>query len=96
MLGGRHDVAGGRVDDDHTGGCGGVDVDIVHADTGAADDAQPSGGCPGFDHVGRHFGPAADDQRVEFADCLHQIFLADGGQADELGVRAEQVEAFVV
>ena len=74
----------------------GQSAELIYKITGTADDAQPSGCGPGFDHVSRHLGPAADDQRVEFADCLDQVFLADGRQEDDLGVWAEQVEAFVV
>ena len=41
MLGGGDYVAGRRVDDDDACLRSGIQVDIVHADTGAGDDAQP-------------------------------------------------------
>ena len=41
MLGGGGDVAAGRVDDQDPALGGRRDVDVVDADTGPADDAEP-------------------------------------------------------
>ena len=43
VLGGRDDVRLRRVDDHHTTGGGGVEVDVVEADAGPADDEQAVG-----------------------------------------------------
>ena len=39
-LGGRHGVARGGVHDDHAAFGGGIDIDVVHADAGAAHDFE--------------------------------------------------------
>ena len=65
VLGGGDVAAAGRVHH-HDAALGGrVDVDVVDADAGAADDAQLVGP---RDHVGGHLGGAADDERVVLAD----------------------------
>ena len=58
-------VAGRRVDDGDPGSRGGIQVHVVHADTGAPDDLET---CAGGNHlrVGLHLAP--HDQRVELAD----------------------------
>ena len=50
MFGGGHRVADGRVDDGDAGAGGGVQVNVVHADTGPGDDLQIATG--GNDRLG--------------------------------------------
>ena len=65
----------GRVDHQHTARGGGVDVDVVQADTGARDDLELG---RGGEHLGVDGGRRADQQRVG---------LGHGGQ-QLLSVRA--------
>ena len=74
MLGGGDGVAEGRVHDDHTIAGAGVDVDIVDADTGAADDLQVAGL---FQQFRRHLGRGADGEAIVVRDHVRQFV---GGQ----------------
>src|SRR5262249_33305429 len=91
VLGGADGVAAGRVHDDDALARGGGDVDVVHADAGAHDGAQPAGV---VEQVGGDPRAAADDQAVGGADGLLQ---GGAGQAVALvqldAGLAQQVEA---
>ena len=66
VLGRRDRIAERRVHHDDARRRRGGDVDVVDADAGAADDAQPA--VRGGDHLRRHLGGGADGQAVELAD----------------------------
>ena len=61
VLGGGDRVAGRRVDDRDPGPRRGIEVDVVDADAGPADDDEPR---PGGDQLGVDLDLAADDERV--------------------------------
>ena len=61
VLGGAVDVRRRRVDDQHAARGGGVDVDVVQADTGAGDDLELG---RGGEHLGVDGGRRAHQQRV--------------------------------
>ena len=61
VLGGAVDVGGRRVDHQHPGGGGGVDVDVVQAHSGAGDDLELG---RGGDHLGVDGGGRAHQDRV--------------------------------
>ena len=69
VLGGRHDVAVRRVDDDHPAARARVDVDIVHAHARAPDDAQPR---RAVEQGGRHRRRRARDERLAVGERLRQ------------------------
>ena len=60
VLGGRDHVAVGRVDHDHALARAGVDVDVVHADAGPAEDPQAA-------RVPRNSAVTAVEERVTMA-----------------------------
>ena len=68
---------------------GGVDIDVVHADAGAGDDAQPGGVAQ---QLGVELGGRADEDGVEFADPRRQLadvpveaaFDLEAGRAEQL------------
>ena len=76
VLGGGDGVAGGRVHDDHAVAVGGVTVDVVHADSGAADGFELF---RGGEDLGSDLGLGADDERVVVADDGDQLI---GGEAN--------------
>ncbi len=61
MLGDADGIAARRVHDQNAAAGGGVEIDVVHTDAGAADDAEPRGGAE--ERVGNASG-AADDERI--------------------------------
>ena len=70
QLRGGNGVAARRVHHHHAALGGSLDVDVVHADAGAADDAEPG---RGFDHLARYFrlgthhhGHNIPDERQQF------------------------------
>ena len=63
--------AGRRVDDKHTTGGGGIDVDVVQADTGPRDDLQLG---RGGQHLGVDGGRGADQQRIGLGHGGQQLF----------------------
>ena len=89
VLGGGDDVALRRVDDHHAAAGGGVDVDVVEADAGPADDHQVAAG---LEHLGGDLRGGADDQRVgahDVGEQLRQVEL----DVDLVACGAESVEA---
>lgn len=62
VLGGGDGVGGGGVDDEAPGLGGGLEVDVVDADPGAADDAEAA--ARGLEHLPRHPRGAAHHERV--------------------------------
>ncbi len=72
VLGGGHDVRLRRVGDDDATARGGLHVDVVDADAGAADHAQVLGG---VDQLGRHLRRRADQDAVVGADLLGQLLV---------------------
>ena len=71
VLGGAVDVRRRRVDHQHAAGGGGVDVDVVQADTCARDDLQFG---RGGQHLGVDGGRGADQQRVGLGHGGQQLF----------------------
>ena len=71
VLGGAVDVRRRRVDHQHAAGGGGVDVDVVQADTCARDDLQLG---RGGQHLGVDGGRGADQQRVGLGHGGQQLF----------------------
>ena len=65
MLGRRDDRRLGGVRDDDAAARGGLDVDVVHPDSRAADHLQPPGA---LDQPGVELGRGADDDGVVIAD----------------------------
>ena len=76
VFGRRDRVAVRRVHDDDAAGGGGVDVDVVDADAGAADDFQMRRGA---EQVGGDFRRRADRQAVIAADDRFQFVLREAG-----------------
>src|SRR6185312_12548657 len=76
VLGGGDRVAEGGVHHHDAGGGGGRDVDVVHADAGAADHLQPGGL---GDDVLVGLGGRADGQAVVLVDDLDQLLLGKAG-----------------
>lgn len=74
-------VAAGGVHDDDTVFGGGLDIDVVDADSGAADDLEVLGG---LEDLGGDLGLAADDQAVELGDDLDQFILLEARLDDHL------------
>jgi hypothetical protein len=69
VLGGRDDVRLGRIRDDDPAAGRGVDVDVVHTHSGAADDLHR---VRLVDEIGRQLGRRPDDDRVVATDDLVQ------------------------
>lgn len=63
-------VSAGSVHDEHALARGGVQVDVVNADAGAADDAQAHGF---IEKLGRHFRRAAHEQSVGVANFIFDL-----------------------
>ncbi len=74
MLGRRHHVAAGRVEDDDAAACGVVDVDVVHTHARPPQHLQVRAG---LHDLGRHLGAAAHDQRVVRPDDRAELLAAD-------------------
>ncbi len=72
VFGGGDRIAEGRVHDDHAARGGGGNVDIVHADAGAADDAQILGV---LQDLGCDLGRRADGEAVIIADDRGELVL---------------------
>jgi hypothetical protein len=90
VLGGRDDVRLRGVDHHHAAGRGGVDVDVVEPDPGAADDDQVGSG---GEHIGRHLCRRSDDQGVRPHDRLEHLFGRQIGlDVDGVAGRPEPVE----
>ena len=70
VLGGGHGIRLGGVDHHDTAGGGALEVDVVEADPGAADDHQAVGGGEQF---GVDRGRRADDQRLGTGDLAEQF-----------------------
>ena len=90
VLGGGHDIAARRVDDEDAfaRGCG--DVDVVDPDAGAADDAELAAG---VDDRCRDARLAADDQRVEVRDPADQLRFVELADHGHLAGAAKSLEA---
>jgi hypothetical protein len=71
VLGGRDDVGLRRVDDHDAAPSGGIEVDVVEADARSSHHQQ---GIRRLQHLGRHLGGRADDQRVGPRDRLEEPF----------------------
>ena len=71
VLGGRDRVGRRRVDDEAAGGRRGLEVDVVDADAGAADDLQTA--ARRGKHVGGDLGRGADDERVGGLDLFVEL-----------------------
>jgi hypothetical protein len=91
VLGGGDDVGLRRVGDDDPPLGGGLHVDVVDADAGAADGLQLRGA---LEDVGGELGRGADEDAVVLADAVEVVALldvevlleeGDAGRADLLG-----------
>ena len=90
VLGRCHDVSAGRIDDENPVPGRGRHVDVVDADTRTPHDAQP---LTGFEHRGGDLRLAADNERVEVADPLHELGLAQLCGHDHLAFAPQACEA---
>jgi len=70
VLGGRDDIRLRRIHHHHPTPCRGLDVDVVEADTCAADHDQI---VRRLEHLGRDLSCGADDQRVSADDVGQQL-----------------------
>ena len=70
MLRGRDGIPPRGIHDDNPAPGGRIDIDVVHADTGATDDFEIG---RRLDHLGGHLGFTADHQRVELANDGEQF-----------------------
>mmetsp|Transcript_11999 Transcript_11999/g.31770 ORF Transcript_11999/g.31770 Transcript_11999/m.31770 type:complete len:344 (+) Transcript_11999:1289-2320(+) len=89
VLGGGDAVAGGRVDDDDAALAGGVEVDVVDADAGAADDLEVGGGLEDLAGDGRR---GADDDGVVGADDVLELLGREVVAAVHVELCAQNVE----
>ena len=87
VLGRRVDRRLGRIRDDDSASRGRIDVDVVDADSGAADDLEP---CRALDERGVERRRRAHDDRVEVADDRREVGLA---VLDDLEPASQQLEA---
>ena len=72
MLGGGNGVPAGRVHHHDPARGGGIDIDIVHSDAGAADGFEILG--RGYD-IRADFGLTADHEGGEFGNDLEQLVV---------------------
>ena len=86
----RHRVGLGGVGDDDALLGGGGDVDVVHADAGAADDAEVVGA---FDQLRVALRGGADQDAVVVADPLEQVVAAPVGADVDVEPLAQHVHA---
>ena len=70
VLGGGNGVSGGRVHHNHAVGIGGITIDVVDADAGAANSLEPGGG---GEDLGGDLGLGANDESIVFADDFQQF-----------------------
>ena len=92
MLGGRNGVAAGRVHHDDSQPGSGVFVDVVGADAGADDSAEPR---VAFERLGGDFDAASDDRAVELVQRVAEVLALQPG-ADfifDASSRVQQIEA---
>ena len=92
VLGGRDRVAGRGVDDDDARVGGRLEVDVVHADPGPADDDEP---LAGRDQLGVDLDLAPDDERVVVADDRAQLVAREPVTFIDLVLRPEEFDALV-
>ena len=90
VLGRRDRVAGRRVDDHDPGPRRRVEVDVVDADAGPADDHQPR---PGGDQAGIDLDLAADDQGVVVGQDRAQLVARQARPLVDLVARPQQRHA---
>ena len=70
MLRGGNSISAGGVQDDDAAARGCLNIDIVHADSGAPDHAQSH---TGIQDLRRHFCLAADNERAELRNDFDQL-----------------------
>ena len=90
VLGRGDRVAGRRVDDDDPGPGRRIEVDVVHADPGAADDDEPA---TGRDELGVDLDLAPDDERVVVGQDRRVAGPVEARALVDLMVRAEELDA---
>ena len=88
-LGGADDVGRRGVDDHHAGLGGGLDVDVVEADTGAGDDLEAG---RGRERLGVHLGGRADQDRVDVDDRRQQLGAVGAVAVTDLEVGSERLD----
>jgi hypothetical protein len=88
MLGGGDGVGSGRVDDEASVLGGGGKVDVVDADAGAADDAEPAPGR--LEDVAADLGPGPDDERVAERDLGTEVLGGEAVGAVDVGEFPQQ------
>jgi hypothetical protein len=82
VLGGGDQIRRRRVDDEHAAVGGSGDVDVVHADAGAADDLEARAG---LEQLRRDLGAAAHDEGVVLGQDLGEARSLLGGELVHLG-----------
>ena len=85
VLRGRDGVAARRIHDDHAASRRGLDIDVIDADAGAADDAEARSS---LQYRRRHFRLTADHDRAELGNERHQIRFAQTCAHDDIQSRA--------
>jgi hypothetical protein len=90
MLGGGYGVPCGCVDNDDAAPGGGVNVNIIHADTGPADDLEL---IAGGDDSGCNLGLAAYQQGFVITDDGSQLVWFQARADVNLGVLAQHLQA---
>ena len=90
VFGRGHDVAERCVHDVHAVGGRRGDVDVVHANAGAADHRETRSG---IEDLRRHFRLAAHDERVDIREARREIGLVQAGRDANVTALAEQDEA---
>ena len=93
QLGHGHRIAGGGVDDRHAEFGGDVERDVIHADTGTANNPQFRRGAQ---QLGGDARRAAADDGIVLADAPQQFILGERGDFinEQLRLGREQGESF--
>src|SRR5437773_12491430 len=76
MLSRGNSISTWRIQNNNSAPSSGLNIDIVHANAGPADNAEARAG---LQNIRRNFGLAADNQRVELRDEIDKVALAQAG-----------------
>src|SRR5690606_12879751 len=72
----RDRVAAGSIHDNDALFRGGIDINVIHSDTGSADHFQPVGF---LDHIFGDLCTTADYQSVILSDDIHELLWCESG-----------------